>query len=96
VAGRQYLNQISAQIRDDAVGTLSALLRSKDDEDDGRCQEALEAAPRDVVARTDPEFQVNALAAALARIVADQQQEIATLKRTKANAATLASKAGKT
>jgi hypothetical protein len=36
VAGRQYLNQISAQIRDDAVGTLSALLRSKDDEDDGR------------------------------------------------------------
>jgi hypothetical protein len=34
-----------------------------------------------VVARTDPEFQVNALAAALARIVADQQQEIDTLKR---------------
>jgi hypothetical protein len=90
VAGRQYLNQISAQIRDDAVGTLSALLRSKDDEDDGRCQEPLEAATRDVVARTDPEFQVNALAAALARIVADQQQEIDTLKRrTKANAAAL-------
>ena len=89
MAGRQYLNQLSAQIRDDAVGTLSALLRAKDDGDDGRCQEALEAATRDVVARTDPAFQLNALVAALARIVAGQQQEIDSLKRTKANAASL-------
>jgi hypothetical protein len=95
VAGRQYLNQLSAQVRTDAVETLSALLRSEADEDGseaGREQEAIEAATRDVVARTDPEFQTNALVAALARIVAGQQQEIATLKRTKANAAALAKK----
>jgi hypothetical protein len=46
-------------------------------------------AQRAVVASTDSQFQTYALVGALARIVEDQQQEIATLKRTRANAATL-------
>jgi hypothetical protein len=82
VAGRQYLNQLSAGVRTNAVETLQALLRSEaDDGGDGREQEALEAATRDVVARTDPAFQLNALVAALARIVARQQEEIDSLKK---------------
>jgi hypothetical protein len=88
VAGRQHLNQLSAQVRDDALQTLQALLPS-DADDGGREREALEAATRHVVARTDPEFQVNALIASLARIIAYQQQEIDTLKRAKANASAL-------
>jgi hypothetical protein len=32
VAGRQYLNQLSAGVRTDAVETLSALLRSEADD----------------------------------------------------------------
>jgi hypothetical protein len=89
VAGRQFLNQLSASIRDDAVETLAALLRTVDGDGDGRELEALEVATREVVARQDTEFKLNALIAALARIVARQQEEIATLKRTKANAAAL-------
>jgi hypothetical protein len=55
----------------------------------GMRAEALMPAQRDVVASKDPQFQVDALVAGLARIVALQGEEIATLKRTKANAATL-------
>jgi hypothetical protein len=89
VAGRQFLNQLSAEVRTDAVETLSALLRSEADDGSGRETEALQAASRDVVASQDPQFQLNALVAVLDRIVARQQEEIDSLKRTKANAATL-------
>jgi hypothetical protein len=86
VAGHQFLNQLSAQVRLDAVETIQALLRSsagdEDESEAGREQEALMHATRDVVAKTDASFQVNALVAALARIVAGQQEEINTLKRT--------------
>jgi hypothetical protein len=47
------------------------------------------AAQRDVVASKDPQFQTTALVAALVRIVEAQGEEIATLKRTKANSAAL-------
>jgi hypothetical protein len=83
VAGYLYLNQLSASIRDDAVGTLAALLRTVDGGGDGRELEALEVATRDVVASQDPQFQLNALIAALARIVASQQEQIDSLKRAK-------------
>jgi len=89
MAGHQYLSQISAQVRDEALGTLQALLRSKGDEDEGRFQEALESASRDIVGSQGPQFQLNAIAAALVRVLAVQQEEIDTLKRTKANASSL-------
>jgi hypothetical protein len=92
MASHGHLNQLSAQVRTDALETLSALLRSQADDGGGREAEALVAASRDVVASQDPQFQLNALIAAMARIVAGQQEEIATLKRTKANAAALAKK----
>jgi hypothetical protein len=91
VAGHQYLNQLTAVVRTDALETLSALLRSEAD-GGGREAEALMRAQRDVVASKDPQFQTYALVGALARIVADQQQQIDALKRTKANAAALTKK----
>jgi hypothetical protein len=90
VAGHGYLNQLSAVVRRDALETLSALLRSEAD-GGGREAEALQAASRDVVASQDPQLQLNALIAALARIVARQQDEIDALKR-KAKAAALREK----
>jgi hypothetical protein len=83
VAGHQFLNQLSAQVRTDAVETIQALLRSSagDEDSEGREQEALECATRDVVAKSDVEFQLNALVAAVARIVAGQQEEIDSLKK---------------
>ena len=42
MAGREYLNQLSAQIRTDAVETLQALLPEDDGSEAGRYQEALE------------------------------------------------------
>jgi hypothetical protein len=92
VAGRQYLNQLTATVRTDALETLSALLRSEADDGGGREAGALQAASRDVVASQDPQFQLNVLIAALARIVAGQKEEIDALKRTKANAAALREK----
>jgi hypothetical protein len=89
MASRGHLNQLAAVVRDDALGTLWTLLP---EDDDGREAEALMRAQRDVVARQDPQFQLTALIAALARIVAGQQEEIAQLKRMKANAAALAKK----
>jgi hypothetical protein len=89
VAGYRYLNQLEAEIRDNALETLSALLRSEADDGGGREAEALEAAVRDVVASQNPEFKLNALVAALARIIAGQQEEIAEIKRTKATASAL-------
>ena len=84
---------LAAVVRRDALETLTTLLP----EDDGehREREGLQAAQHDRVASKDPVFQVDALVGALARIVAAQQQEIDKLKRTKANATTLASKADK-
>ena len=87
MASLGHLNQLSAQVRDDALATLQALL--PEDDGDGREAEALMRAQRDVMASKDPAFQTNALVAALARIVARQQEEISSLKRAKANAATL-------
>jgi hypothetical protein len=87
MASLGHLNQLSAQVRDDALATLQALL--PEDDGDGREAEALMRAQRDVMASKDPAFQTNALVAALARIVARQQEEISSLKRAKANVATL-------
>jgi hypothetical protein len=86
MASLGHLNQLSAVVRTDALETLQGLLP---EDGDGREGEALEAATRDVVASKDPQFQTYALVGALAHIVARQQEEIATLKRTKANAAAL-------
>ena len=82
MAGHGYLNQLSALVRRDALETLSALLRSEAD-GGGREAEALQAASRDVVASQDPQLQLNALIAALARIVARQQKQLNALKGTK-------------
>jgi hypothetical protein len=79
MASLGHLNQLSAQVRDDALATLQALL--PEDDGDGREAEALMRAQRDVMASKDPAFQTNALVAALARIVARQQEEISSLKR---------------
>jgi hypothetical protein len=90
MAGYQFLNQLEAEIRDDALQTLSALLRSSAaDDDGGREAEALEASVSDVVASQNTEFKLNALVAALVRIIAGQQEEIDRLGRVKANAASL-------
>jgi len=76
MASHGHLNQLSAQVRTDALETLSALLRSEAHDGGGRAAEALVAASRDVVARQDPQFQLNVLIAALVRIVADHQEQI--------------------
>jgi hypothetical protein len=91
MASLGHLNKLAATVRIDTLETLSALLRSEADDVDGREAEALVAASRDVVASQDPQFQLNALIAALARIVARQQDEIYALKR-KAKAAALREK----
>lgn len=90
MAGVQYLNRLAVQVHDRAVETLQALL--PDDGDGKREREALEATHRDVVARNDQQFRTTGLVAALTSVVAKQQEEIATLKRTKANAAALKEK----
>jgi hypothetical protein len=86
MASHGNLNQLAAQVRTDALETLGALVP---EDDGGREAEALQAAVRDVVASKDPQFQTTTLIAALARIAARQQEEISTLKRTKANASAL-------
>jgi hypothetical protein len=80
VAGYAHLNKLSATVRDDALARLEALLPSEADEGGRREGEALEAAIRDGVASKDPEFQTNALVAALSSIVESQQQQIDALK----------------
>jgi hypothetical protein len=65
------------------LSKLEALLPADDGE--GREREALTAASRDVLGRSDAEFQTYALVGALARIVAAQAEEIDVLKRSKAS-----------
>ena len=87
MADRIYLNQLQAVVRRDALERLSALL--PEDDGDHREGEALVAGVRDVVARQDSAFQLDALVGALTRVVAAQQEEIAAIKKSKAPTAAL-------
>jgi hypothetical protein len=47
---------------------------------DPDAREALLAAQRDVIGKTEPDFQVNTLVGALARVVLEQQRQIDELR----------------
>jgi hypothetical protein len=61
--------------RDNALAVLDALLP-----DDPDAREALLAARRDVIGKIEPDFQVNTLVGALARVVLEQQRQIDELR----------------
>jgi hypothetical protein len=85
VAGYQYLNQLQAVVRRDALERLASLL--PEDDDDHREAEALQASVVDVVASQNQAFQLDALVGALSRVVEVQSEELEKLRRTKASAA---------
>jgi hypothetical protein len=70
-----HLRKLAASERDNALCILDELLP-----DDPDAREALLAAQRDVIGKTEPDFQVNALVGALARVVADQPRQIDELR----------------
>jgi hypothetical protein len=75
MASYSHLRKLAAIEREGALAVLDELLPEDPD-----ARKALLVARRDVIGKTEPDFQVNALVGALARVVLEQQRQIDELR----------------
>lgn len=78
MASYSHLRKLAAIERDNALAVLDELLPEDPD-----AREAFLAARRDVIGKTEPDFQVNVLVGALARVVARHETRISELSISK-------------